>query len=358
MSDPIRNPQSAIRNPLMRAAVLYGPEDVRLEEIPVPDIGPGDVLVRIGSATTCGTDAKVFRRGGHPTMIKPPAPFGHEFAGTVEAVGEAIAGFEPGMRVVAANSAPCQQCRYCKLGRWSLCKDILYINGAYAEYVAIPERIVKQNLLPVPDHVPFAHACLVEPLACVVHGVAESDIRTGDTVVVNGAGPIGLFFVRLAVVAGARVIVTDLSRARLDVARELGAADTIDASGCEDTAAAVRALTEDGDGVDVAIDASGVNAVWKSTIRMGRPGATINLFGGCKPGSTITIDTKHLHYSEMTIKGVYHHTPHFVRKALDLIVTGAIMPEKFISYESPLEEVVPAIRRIIAQDGIKTAVKP
>ena len=154
MTQPTRDPQSATRN-RMRAAVLYGPEDVRLEDIPVPEIGPGDVLVKIGAATTCGTDAKVFLRGGHPTMIRPPAPFGHEFAGTVEAVGAAVAGFEPGMRVVAANSAPCQQCRYCKMGRWSLCKDILYINGAYAEYIAVPERIVKQNLLHLADHVPL-----------------------------------------------------------------------------------------------------------------------------------------------------------------------------------------------------------
>ena len=344
--------------PSMRAAVLYGPEDVRIETIPVPAIGPGDALVRVGAATTCGTDAKVFRRGGHPTMIRPPAPFGHEFAGTIEAVGDAVEGFEPGMRVAAANSAPCQRCRYCKMGRWSLCKDILYINGAYAEFIAVPERIVKQNLAPLPEATPFAHACLVEPLACVVHGVAESDLRVGDTVVVIGAGPIGLFFIRLAALAGARVIATDLSPARLTVARELGAAETVDASACDDTVAAVRALTQDGEGADVAIDATGVNAVWESTILMGRPGATINLFGGCKPGSTITLDTKHLHYSEMTIKGVYHHTPYFVSKALDLIVSGAIMPERFISYESPLDQVVPAIRRIIAQDGVKTAVLP
>ena len=342
----------------MRAAVLYGPEDVRLEEIAVPEIGPGDALVRVGAATTCGTDAKVFRRGGHPTMIRPPAPFGHEFAGTVEAVGEAVQGFEPGVRVACANSAPCQQCRYCKLGRWSLCRDILYINGAYAEFIAVPERIVKQNLLPLPDRVPFPQACLVEPLACVVHGAAESNIRVGDTVVVNGAGPIGLFFIRLAALAGARVIATDLSEGRLSVARELGAAETIDASNCEDVVAAVKALTEAEEGADVAIDASGVNAVWEATIRMGRPGATVNLFGGCKPGTTITIDTKHLHYSEMTIKGVYHHTPHHVKQALDLIVSGAIMPEKFISYESPLDEVVPALRKIMEQDGIKSAILP
>jgi L-iditol 2-dehydrogenase len=342
----------------MTAAVLYGPEDVRIERIPVPTIGPGDALVRVAAATTCGTDAKVFMRGGHPTMIRPPAPFGHEFAGVIEAVGPEVRGFEPGMRVASANSAPCQRCRYCKMGRWSLCRDILYINGAYAEFIAVPERIVRQNLLRLPDHVPFAHACLVEPLACVAHGAAESDIRVGDTVVVNGAGPIGLFFVRLAALAGARVIATDLNQARLRTARDLGAAETVDASRCDDLPAAVRALTEGGEGADVAIDATGVNSVWEATIAMGRPGALVNLFGGCKPGTTISLDTRRLHYDEMTIKGVYHHTPHFVRKALDLIVSGAIRPEAFISYESPLEDVVAALRRILAQDGVKTAVIP
>ena len=192
----------------------------------------------------------------------------------------------------------------------------------------------------------------------MVHGVAESGIRVGDTVVVNGAGPIGLFFVRLAVLAGARVIVTDMSPGRLRVAEALGAHETLDASQAPDTVAAVRGLTEGFEGADIAVDATGVNAVWEATIAMGRPGALINLFGGCRPGSTITIDTKHLHYSEMTLKGVYHHTPHHVKQALALITSGAILPDRFVTYESPLEQVVPALRRIMAQDGIKTAVVP
>ena len=342
----------------MRAAVLYGPEDVRMEEIPVPEIGPRDVLVRIRAALTCGTDAKVFKRGGHPTMIRPPAPFGHEFAGEVVAVGDEVEGFEPGMRVVAANSAPCGECRFCKLDRESLCKDILYINGAYAEYVAIPERIVRRNLLHIPDHLPFKHAALVEPLACVVHGIEESNIRLGDTVVVNGAGPIGLFFIRLAKLREARVIVTDMDAGRLETAKRLGAADILLASEVEDIVQAVRALTPEGDGTDVVIDATGVPAMWEAATRMVRKGGLVNLFGGCKPGSTITLDTRLIHYSEITIKAAYHHTPRFVRLALDLLASGRMMPEEFVTRELPLDRVHEALNLIINRKGVKTAVIP
>ena len=342
----------------MQAAVLYGPEDVRMEEIPVPEIGPGDVLVRIRAALTCGTDAKVFKRGGHPTMIRPPAPFGHEFAGQVAAVGSAVEGFEPGMRVVSANSAPCGQCRYCRMGRESLCDDILYINGAYAEYVAIPERIVKANLLPIPDHLPFQHAALVEPLACVVHGVEESNIRSGDIVVVNGAGPIGLFFVRLARLRRASVIATDMTPERLAAAARLGAEETVLASEVEDIVEAVRSRTSAGEGADIAVDATGIPAMWEAAARMVRKGGLVNLFGGCKPGTTFTLDTRLIHYSEVTIKGVYHHTPGFVRQALDLLVSGEMMPEEFVTAELPLDRVQEALNLIIDRKGIKAAVIP
>jgi len=168
------------KNKKMKAAILYGPQDVRLEEIDIPEIGPGDVLLKIKAALTCGTDAKVFLRGGHPTMIKPPAVFGHEFSGEISEVGSAVKDFKPGMRVVAANSAPCLpgptrtgrgqggNCFFCQIGRQSLCDSLLYINGGYAEYVKVPETIVRQNLLEIPEGVSFAEAALVEPLACVV----------------------------------------------------------------------------------------------------------------------------------------------------------------------------------------------
>lgn len=342
----------------MLAGVLYGPSDVRLEERLVPEPGPGDVLVRIGAATTCGTDAKVYQRGGHPRMIKPPDVFGHEFAGVVHKVGPKVKDFAPGMRVVAANSAPCNQCFQCKDGRQSLCEDLLFINGAYAQFVLIPERIVRQNLLPIPDHLPYAHAALVEPLACAVHGIAESNIRLGDTVAVNGAGPIGLFFVQLAKLRGARVIASDLSAERLQVARRLGADETINASDVPDQVEAVRSLTEQHRGVDIAIEAVGSPQVWDKTIQMARKGGTVNLFGGCKPGSTITVSTDIIHYHEVTLKGVFHHTPRYVKLALDLLSRGHITAEAFITATRPLEKLAEALEMIVQHKGIKTAVIP
>lgn len=344
----------------MQAAVFYGPGDVRIETMPEPRAGAGDVLVRIHRALTCGTDLKTYRRG-HPTIIQTiPSLFGHEFAGTIVEVGPEVERdrWRPGMRVVAANSAPCHLCASCRLGRLSLCENLLFLNGAYAEYIVVPRRIVEQNLYEIPDHLSFAEAALTEPLACAVHGIAESPIAVGDEVVVNGAGPIGLMFVRLAALRGARVICCDLSAARLAVARDLGAAETIDVSRVTDQVEAVRELTEGGRGVEVAIEAVGLPEVWEQTVRMVRPGGTVNLFGGAKGGSSFSVGTGLLHYSELTIKGVFHHTPRFVETALRLLANGSVAAAPFISGERPLAELVPTLEATGRQEGIKYAIVP
>src|ERR1700723_2685169 len=168
----------------MRAAVLHGREDVRIESVPVPEAAPGDLLVRVRAALTCGTDLKVFRRGYHARMIVPPAVFGHEFAGDVVAVGEGVTGFEPGQRIVAANSAPCLHCFYCLRGRVNLCEDLLFNNGAYAEFIKIPARIVERNTYEIAPHLKYQDAALAEPLACVVKGLEDTGLEAGDTVAV------------------------------------------------------------------------------------------------------------------------------------------------------------------------------
>lgn len=256
----------------MLAAVLYGPSDVRMEKVEVPVPRPGEVLVKVEAALTCGTDAKVYLRGGHPRMIKVPAVFGHEFSGTVAAVGSGVSGFPEGTAVVPANSAPCQRCFYCHLGRHSLCEDLLFINGAYAEYVLVPERIVQQNLHPIPDGLSFKEAALLEPLACVLHGVERSRIRMGDDVVVNGVGPIGLMFVQLARLRGARVVATDIEPERLQAAERSGASETVNVREADDPVRLVRQAAGDGRGADVAIDASGLPEVWEATVKMARKG--------------------------------------------------------------------------------------
>ncbi len=341
----------------MKAAVFHGIKDVRLEEIEIPRISPYEVLVKVKAALTCGTDRKLYLRG-HP-LFKPPFVFGHEFAGEIVKVGEKVKGFQKGMRVVAANSAPCNRCYYCKIGRQSMCENLtLRLSGAFAQYVEIPRPIVEQNLLEIPSHLSYKKAALVEPLACVVHGIEESNIALGDTVVINGLGPIGLLFVQLAKLKGARVIALDVRRERLDIANKLGADELVDASRVGDQVKAVKRLTEKGRGVDVAIEAVGIPEVWEKSILMVRKGGTAVLFGGCASGTKITIDTELLHYSEITIKGVFHHTPQYVKKALDLISQGKIDTDSLITDEFPLADFSKALEMMINQEGIKIAVIP
>jgi L-iditol 2-dehydrogenase len=342
----------------MTAAVLYGPEDVRVERVKVPEIGDDEVLIKIGAALTCGTDRKVYLRGGHPTMIKPPDVFGHEFAGTIVQAGKGVCNFREGMRVVCANSAPCNKCFWCKAGKWSSCEDIQYINGAYAEYIKVPGRLVEQNLLPIPEHISFKEAALTEPLACVAHGVDESCIKMGDNVAVIGLGPIGLMFVRLSKLRGAKVIAVDLSDERLSAAGRMGADVLMNAILQTDIVDTVRKSTPRNMGVDVAIEAAGVPQLWEKAILMARRGGIVNLFGGCPPGTKIELDTKHLHYSELTIKGVYHHTPYFVRTALELICRKEAGADILITHEIPLSKINDVLRMIVDGKGIKIAVIP
>jgi len=341
----------------MKAAVFYGPKDVRLENVDPPAIGPHGVLAKVDVALTCGTDRKMYLRG-HP-LFEPPFVFGHEFAGTVVEVGAQVQGFEPGMRVVAANSAPCNTCFYCTRGARSMCENMyIRLSGAFAEYIDIPPPLVEQNLLPVPDGVSLRDAALLEPLACVVHGIERSGIRLGDTVVVNGAGPIGLMFVRLASLKAGRLIVTDLRDDRLERATRLGADVVLNVSSCDDVAQAVRDVTNGGRGADIAIEAVGLPHTWESTVRMVRKGGIANLFGGCASGTTITVDTALIHYSEVQVRGVFHHTPKYVRRALDLIAQGVVRSTELVTGELPLSRLDDILEALVSHDSIKTAVTP
>jgi L-iditol 2-dehydrogenase len=206
----------------MMAAVLYGKEDLKVEPVAVPPLEPGDILVRVKAALTCGTDVKVFRRGYHARMIVPPALFGHELAGDIVSVGGAVNSFRVGQRVVSANSAPCGDCYFCRKNSENLCEDLLFNNGAYAEYMRIPARIVEKNTYVLPAHVSYQEAALAEPLACVMRGLEETNLRPDDTIAVIGLGPIGMMFVRLAKVRGARVIAVGRRKAQTDRPRAWG----------------------------------------------------------------------------------------------------------------------------------------
>src|SRR5579859_638253 len=190
----------------MLAAMFYAPRDIRLEQRPVPQPGAGEVLLQVAVATTCGTDVKTYLRG-HPLLFRQtPVGFGHEVAGVVVATGTGVTQCSEGDAIVVANSAPCQQCFYCQRGRFSLCENLLLLNGAYAEYLLVPERIVRQNLYHLAAGTSFIAAALTEPLACALHGVDASEIARGDTVVIVGSGPLGLLLAAIATLKGARTV--------------------------------------------------------------------------------------------------------------------------------------------------------
>ncbi len=342
----------------MMAAVLYGKENLRVEPVAVPIIGAGDLLVRVRAALTCGTDVKVFLRGYHARMIVPPAVFGHEVAGDVVEVGEGVTRFACGQRIVAANSAPCHDCYYCRRGLENLCENLLFNNGAYAEYIRIPARIVEKNTYAIPAHVGYQDAALAEPLACVLRGIEETGIQPGDSVAVIGLGPIGLMFVRMAKLAGARVIALGRRKSQLDRAARMGAEEVIEVVEPAEAVSAVRALTG-GRGAEVAIEAVGTAVTWEMAAHMLRRGGTVNFFGGCPSDARVTLETSLLHYSEITCKASFHHTPGHMRRALQVITEGSVTAKDFVKGQEPLQNMLEVMRYLMSHNGhMKTAIIP
>jgi L-iditol 2-dehydrogenase len=343
----------------MTAAVLYGKEQLRIERVDIPSLAPGDVLVHVRTALTCGTDVKVFRRGYHALMIQPPSLFGHELAGDIVAVGDEVSRFSVGQRVVAANSAPCEECFFCQRGLQNLCEDLLFNNGAYAEYIRIPGRIVQQNMLEIPDGVTYADAAMTEPLACVLRGIHETGIKKGDTAVVIGCGAIGLKFIRILAQRQVRVIAIGKGQSQMDIAKRLGATAAFDVAATENPVAAVRQLTEGARGADAVIEAVGRAQTWEWALQIVRKGGTVNLFGGCPSGTEVKIDPAALHYAEITIKSTFHHTPQFIREALETIARGEIRASDFVTGEVNLDELPKLFQDMKNRNGeLKTAVIP
>src|SRR5260370_21785627 len=282
----------------MLAALFYAPLDLRLEELPIPQPGPGEVLLQVAAATTCGTDLKTLRRG-HPVLFQPtPAGFGHEAAGIVPAIGKGVTQCVEGDAVVVANSAPCQQCFFCRRGLFSLCEDLLFLNGAYAEYLLVPERIVRQNLYHLTSETSFTAAALTEPLACALHGVDASAIAAGDTVVVLGSGPLGLLLAAAATLKGARTVITGRSTERLALAHHFGAYVVIDVSQMPFPEQREAVLRETGArrGADVVIEAVGTPGTWELAATLARPGGLVTFFGVCASGTQLNLKSLPLHY--------------------------------------------------------------
>jgi L-iditol 2-dehydrogenase len=310
----------------VRAARLYGPGDLRIEEVPRPEPGPGDVLVQIEVALTDGTDLKTFRRG-HPLLAREsPAPFGHEFCGIVD-----------GRRVVAANSAPCGRCEGCTRGEQ--CRELEFLAGAYADWLVVPERIADANLHEVPPGLQPEVAAMVEPLACCLRGVERAGIHAGDRVAILGAGPIGLMLCACVADAGGWPVVVGGRPER----REL-----VDAFGAE---------SGSGTGADIVIEAAGRDTAWIDAIELVRPGGTVVMFGGLPRDARPPIDAFRLHYEEITVRGSFHHSPATVRAALGFLASGAYPWERLVTHRVLLED-LPALFADPPADLLKAAVVP
>jgi L-iditol 2-dehydrogenase len=305
----------------VKAAFLYGPADLRIEEVAGPEPGLGEAVLAIRAAFTCGTDRKMYHRG-HPALGPYPSRFGHEFAGVVASVGQDVAGFSPGDQVFCANSAPCGACVQCRSGRPNLCEDLLYLLGGFAEQLLVPARVVAWNLHLLPAGVGLELAPLAEPLACALHAVDRAAITPGDGVAIVGGGALGLMLCALVRRAGGRPIVLDPHQERLDLAHRFGAEGTIRAErGPADVDRLKRALG-DGRGADQVFEAVGRPEAWELAIEMARPGGVVNLFGGCPRDSRVPVSTYRVHYEELRLQGSYHHTPRCIARALELLATG------------------------------------
>jgi L-iditol 2-dehydrogenase len=310
----------------LKAARLYGPGDLRVEDVPRPEPGPGDVLVEIEVALTDGTDQKTFARG-HPLLAREsPAPFGHEFCG-----------FAGGRRVVAANSAPCGACDGCARGEQ--CRELEFLAGAYAEAIVVPERIARVNLLDVPRGLAPEVAAMIEPLACCLRGVEQAGVGEEETVAILGAGPIGVMLATCVADAGGRPVIVGGRAERSELPPSFGAE------------------TGDGRGADVVIEAVGTEEAWRDAVALVRPGGTVVFFGGLPRDATPAVDAFRLHYEELTLRGSFHHTPKTVRAALAFLASGAYPWELLVTHRVSLDA-LPALFADPPRDLLKAAVLP
>lgn len=342
----------------MRMVRWYAPEDIRLDLVDVPVPGEGEVLVKIGAALTCGTDFKTFKRG-HPRLIKTiPAPIGHEMSGTVAALGSGVRDFREGDRVVVGNSAPCGNCFYCRKGSFSLCEDLQFLNGAYADYLLVPRRIAEVNLHKIPDNLDFRIASLSEPLACVLHAFEKVSPREGEQMALMGAGPMGILFAQLARLKGIRLIALGRDKAKLENLRQFGAAEVFSLTEDPHPVKSARDGLNAGRGADIVIEAVGLPETWETACELARPGGRICFYGGCAAGTKASLDTYKIHYEELQLFGVFHHTPAYFKKAVELLAEGRIQTDGLIVGERRLEDIHQVFRKGETSNPLKLAIIP
>jgi L-iditol 2-dehydrogenase len=345
------------KSELMKAHVLVRPGQLELRDLPMPVPDDDGIVVRIRAALTCGTDLKTFLRG-HP-KFEMPMLFGHEFAGEVAAVGAKVRGLREGDAIMAAPTAPCGRCYYCVRQQENLCPEVMpnMVHGAYAEFIKLPGAVVRANLFAKPADLPFREAALMEPLACVEHGLSFAAPRADDTAVLIGGGAITLLHLLALRARGCqRVVVVARNPRRAEEARRFGASEVLSCD-VRDARAAVLDLTA-GRGADLVVECTGQVDVWEAAPALSRIGGRVVLFGGCAAGSMVRFDAGRLHYDQVQIVSPFHFTPRDVRRAFELLASGTLAGEQLIAGELPLAELPLALDKLRGGGGPKYAIVP
>ena len=334
----------------MRAVMLRGREDAALVEVPRPRPGPGEVVLRVEAALTCGTDAKVFRRGYHARMLAPPCLFGHEYAGVVEETGDGVTGFRAGDAVVGANSAPCGACEFCRRGRESLCDDLVFVNGAFAERLLLPERIVRRNLYRRPAGLSPVAAAATEPVACVLKGVETVTPVAGESALLLGAGPVALVFAAELRARGLAPVVFARDPSAAPIALRMGAALCVTGPSAVAARPQILAASPGGRGFDLVVEAAGAAETSEAAPSLARKGGRVLLFGGCASDVRISVEPARLHYDEVQILSSFHHTPRHVKQALEALGSGRLAIEPLLETPVGLDGVAEALRRMCRRE--------
>jgi L-iditol 2-dehydrogenase len=347
----------------MLAAVYHGPNDLRIEEVPVPNISPDEVLVKVLNASICGTDLRIYQ-GAHrkypPGTVRIP---GHETAGEIAEIGANVRGLDINQKVFIAPNTGCGHCAQCVSGNNNLCDDYqaigITMDGAFAEYMRVPAATIQQgNLMPIDGGVDPAVAALIEPFACVVRGQNPLHIQPGDAVLVMGAGPIGIMHLLLACLRGAgKVLVSDLILERLEQASRLGADRTIDLNH-EDQAQVIAAETG-GLGADAIIVAAPAHAAQEASLHLAAYRGRINFFGGLpRDRTTITFNSNLVHYKELIITGTTACSTQDCRQAAEIVNSGRVDLSPLISASFPLKDALQAFAEAGNRKAMKVVIKP
>lgn len=334
----------------MKAAVYHGHGEIRTEEVPVPALGPGEVLVAVRVCGLCQSDIKKV----HYDLQAPPRIFGHETSGVVAGVGDGVTHLREGDRVVFHHHVPCFACRYCVTGAFSMCPTYKNVTttagfepagGGFAEFVRLPAHIAAHGIIAVPDGVGFEAASFVEPLNCVLKALDKARIQPGERVVVQGAGPMGLLFVQAINALGAFAIVTDLLDSRLERARAVGALAAFRADAAEVTSQ-VQALTEDY-GADATMVCVPSLPAARQAFDLTRKGGRILLFAEFPPESRLELDPNIIYGREIDLIGSYSSSYKVQQLAAELIFSGRVRTEPLISHRMPLEKLGEAIEMAV-----------